>query len=113
MHEVGLMQQVIALAADAAARDGASKIHRLTLRIGRLAGVEPEALSLAFEVVSAGTLAEGAQLAIETVEVVCHCPDCGADFEPAGFVFLCPTCEQPCGDVRRGRELELASLEVS
>jgi hydrogenase nickel incorporation protein HypA/HybF len=113
MHEVGLMEQIVTLAVDAAARDGAAKIHRLTLRIGRLAGVEPEALALAFEVVTAGTPAEGAALVVEPVEVVCHCERCDEDFAPAGFVFLCPGCGVPSADVRQGRELELASLEVS
>lgn len=114
MHEVGLMQAVVAMASDAARRDGAARIHRLTLRIGRLAGVEPEALALAFEVASAGTAAEGAALEVEPVEVVCRCPSCEADFAPdQGYVFLCPRCGRPSGDVLRGRELELACLEVS
>jgi hydrogenase nickel incorporation protein HypA/HybF len=113
MHEVGLIEAVVAMAVEAAGREGAAKIHRITLRIGRLAGVEPEALALAFEVVSGGTLAEGATLEVETVEVVCHCAECGRDFTPPDFAFLCPTCEQPSADVRQGREMELASMEVS
>jgi hydrogenase nickel incorporation protein HypA/HybF len=113
MHEVGLIESVVAMAVEAAGREGAAKIHRVTLRIGRLAGVEPEALALAFEVVSEGTIAEGATLEVETVEVVCHCAGCGLNFTPTDLVFLCPACEQPCADVRQGREMELAFLEVS
>src|SRR3954465_1235156 len=104
MHEVGLIESVVAMAVETAGRERAAKIHRVTLRIGRLAGVEPEALALAFEVVSEGTLAQGARLEGETVEVVCHCGECGRDFTPPDFIFLCPTCEQPSADVRQGRE---------
>jgi hydrogenase nickel incorporation protein HypA/HybF len=113
MHEASLMQATIEIAEEELRRQGATRIHALRLRIGRLAGVEPEALGLAFEVVTAGTPAEGATLEIETVEVVCRCQVCAEEFTPADFIFCCPRCGRPSSDVRRGRELELASLEVS
>jgi len=47
MHEVGLMQ----IALTDAKRNGSACVHALTMRIGPLAGVEIEALRLAFEVV--------------------------------------------------------------
>src|SRR3954465_13722268 len=105
MHEVGLIESVVAMAVETAGRERATKVHRVTLRIGRLAGVEPEALALAFEVVSADTLAEGAALDVESVQVICHCGACGSDFAPPDFVFLCPTCGHPSADVRQGREI--------
>jgi hydrogenase nickel incorporation protein HypA/HybF len=113
MHEVSLMQSVLEIAEEQACRQGATRIHAIALRIGRLAGVVPESLGLAFEVVTAGTPAEGALLEVETVEVVCRCPACEEDFTPPDFIFRCPRCGRLSGDVRRGRELELAFLEVS
>ena len=74
MHEVSLMQSALEIAEEQACSQGATRIHAITLRIGRLAGVVPDALGLAFEVVTAGTRAEGASLEVETVEVVCRCP---------------------------------------
>jgi hydrogenase nickel incorporation protein HypA/HybF len=113
MHEVGLMQGALELAIAEAERHGARHIHQITLRVGRLAGVEPEALAFAFEVVTAGTMAEGARLEVESVPVVCHCPDCRDEFRPADFIFACPRCGRLSRDVRYGEELELATLEVS
>jgi hydrogenase nickel incorporation protein HypA/HybF len=113
MHEVGVIQGALDLAIAEAGRQGAHHIHRITLRVGRLAGVEPEALAFAFEVVTAGTMAEGARLEIEAVPVVCHCPDCRDEFRPADFVFACPRCGGLSLEVRHGDELELATLEVS
>jgi hydrogenase nickel incorporation protein HypA/HybF len=113
MHEVGLMQSAVELAVEAARQRGASRIHKLTLRVGRLAGVEPAALAFAFEAVVAGTPAEGAELVIEDVPATCACLDCGREFEPPDFIFRCPDCGALSSEVRQGRELELASLEVS
>ena len=113
MHEVGVMADALDLALEAAHKAGATRIHRVILRIGALAGVEADALDLAFEVVTAGTLAEGASLEVQAVSVVCHCPGCDLLFEPPDFVLRCPVCQQPSEDVRSGTEMELASVEVS
>src|SRR5262249_60815606 len=106
-------QGALELAREHAAREGASRIHRITLRVGALAGVVPEALEFAFDVVTRGTSAEGAVLEVERVPVVCACAGCGVEFMPDAAFFVCPTCGRPSADVRGGAELELIRLEVS
>lgn len=113
MHEAGVIQDALDTALEHAQRRGASRIHRLTLRVGALAGVEPKALAFAFDVVTNGTIAEGATLEVQDVPLVCFCPHCANEFRPAGWIFECPCCGRPTADVRQGRELELASMEVS
>jgi hydrogenase nickel incorporation protein HypA/HybF len=113
VHEVGLMQDALALAEAEARSRGASHIRRITLRIGRLAGVETEALAFAFDVVAVGTMAEGATLQIETAPIVCFCQGCRTEFAPEEFVFACPTCQVLSRDVRAGQEMLLTSLEVT
>ena len=113
MHELSLMLSALEIAEEHARRQGATRIHAIRLRVGRLAGVDPEALRFAFEAATAGTAAEGAALEVETVEVACRCPACENDFTPADFVFRCPDCGRLADDATRGRELELVSLEVS
>ena len=113
MHEVGLMQHALDLALAAAERQEASRIHRITLRVGALAGVEAEALEFAFAVVTAGTAAAGAVFEIEQVPLICFCEGCQAEFQPPTPFFECPRCGQLSQQVRSGQELELVSLEVS
>jgi hydrogenase nickel incorporation protein HypA/HybF len=113
VHEVSLVQGALDLAEDLAEQEGATRIHRIVLRIGKLAGVEPEALAFAFEVVTAGTRAEGATLQVESVPVVCRCPRCDNHFEPTDIVFVCPNCGELSAEVCQGTELELAGVEVS
>jgi hydrogenase nickel incorporation protein HypA/HybF len=113
VHELSVMANALEIALDQTRRQGASRIHAITLRIGELSGVVPEALAFAFEAVVAGTPAEGARLVVETVSVLCQCPQCGEAFHPADVIYQCPCCGHISADVWRGRELELASLEVS
>ena len=65
MHELSIMQSALSLALDQARQAGAARVHTIRLRIGALSGVVPDALEFAFEALTPGTLAEGAQLAIE------------------------------------------------
>jgi hydrogenase nickel incorporation protein HypA/HybF len=113
MHEAGLMRDAVDLAVAEAARAGACRVHRIVLRVGALAGVEPAALDFAFDVAAAGTIAEAARLDVERTPTVCLCPDCDHEFEPEGAVFECPRCGAFSSDVRGGCERELVSLEVS
>lgn len=113
MHEAGLAATALDRAAELARERGATRIHRLTLRVGDLSGVAPEALRFALEALSPGTAAEGAAFEIEVVPVGCHCPRCDRPFRPTDVVYACPDCGAASGDVRQGHELELRSMEVS
>ena len=113
MHEVGLMQEALRIALTNAEHSGATRIHALTMRIGPLAGVEMEALRLAFEVVTQNTPADGAVLHLDEVPVTCWCIECECLFLPPESVFRCPHCHELSNDVRQGREFDLLAVEVS
>jgi hydrogenase nickel incorporation protein HypA/HybF len=113
MHEVGLMQNILDVALGEAARNNATRIHVIRLRVGSFAGVIPDALEFAFESLSAGTIAAGASLVIEPVPAVCYCNACKTEFTAEAYSLQCPSCREYDVALRRGQELELASLEVS
>lgn len=114
MHEVGIIESALTVIRREAHAHGASRVDRVVMRIGAISGVEPEALRFAFEAVTPGGIAEGAALEIELVPARVHCRACAADFTVEnGFIFACPRCQALSGDVRSGRELELARLEFT
>jgi hydrogenase nickel incorporation protein HypA/HybF len=112
MHEVGIAKEAVDTAIEHAVKAGGSRVLKIKLRIGALSGVVPEALEFAFEVVTQGTAAEGAQFEYEWVPVRCHCSSCDKDFEPAGYVYDCPDCGALSWDVLAGRELDLVTVEA-
>jgi len=113
MHEFGIMAAALETAAQKTRAAGATQIHRLKLRVGKLSGVVPEALRFAFEALKDQSLAAQAELEIVEVPAGCWCADCAAEFDTAEGRYECPRCHQPSGDLRRGKEMELASLEIS
>ena len=115
MHELGMMESALALVQRFADEKHARRVERVVLRIGTLSGVDPESLRFAFDVVSRGTKAEGADFEIESVPAAVFCRSCQKEFAglDRGFIFTCPICGDFCGDIRRGREIDLGRLEFS
>lgn len=107
------MQDTLILATRHAKQAGATRIHRLSMRIGDLSGVVREALEFAFDVIAKDTMAEGATLEIERVPVRCYCSTCAREFDATDCFCECPGCKQPSAEIRAGREMELTSVEVS
>lgn len=115
MHELALARSIVAIADAAARHGGAAAVRAVGVRVGAIAGVEPEALCFGFEVARAGTRLASARLELERVALACRCERCGVEFETADphGVARCPECGVPSGRVLRGRELEVAWLEVA
>lgn len=113
MHEVSMMQNTLDIAISQALQNGAKKIDLLTMNVGELSGVIPEALEFAFDVLIQGTMAEDAQLEINAIPVVCYCPNCDRNFQSDTCIYECPQCQKISTNVLQGQELELASVVVS
>lgn len=113
MHEISLMENTLATALTQARNQGATHIHSLKMNVGQLSGVVPDALEFAFDIVTKGTIAQEAKLEIELIPVTCYCPQCNLSFTPPDELYQCPQCFQISTLILQGRELELASLEVS
>jgi len=92
-------------------RTGDRLVTTVRVKVGRLAGVVPEAMSFCFDLVTAGTTLEGAQLEIEQPPGAAHCRTCGDDFGLTDLVLLCP-CGSADVEVTTGRELQVSSVEV-
>jgi hydrogenase nickel incorporation protein HypA/HybF len=113
MHEVGIAQNALEMAIQAARASGGTQIHKIHLKVGVMTGVVPEALQFAFESLREGTMAHAATLSVEQVPLTCWCRRCQIEFSSPEMLYECPQCRQFDTEIRRGLELELASLEAS
>jgi len=109
MHEYSLVRALVDKVEQEARARHATAVTRLRVKIGALAGVEPELLASAFTLCRAG-LVEGASLEMERTEAAWACPRCGAAI-PAGAVLRCPACALPARLVS-GDELLLDQIEM-
>jgi len=112
VHELSLcedlMQQVLAIADEHAA----VRVASITLRLGPLSGVEPELLKNAFTISRAGTVAEEAELVMESQPVRVRCRQCGAESDATANNLLCRACGAYETLLLSGDELILARVEL-
>lgn len=113
MHELSLAHGIVEQASAAARAANAQRVVAVQLKVGRLSGIEAGALLFSYEIASQGTPMEGSRLEILDVPLVVWCAHCLKEVELPGIQrFRCPTCDTPCGEIRQGRELEIAALEI-
>jgi hydrogenase nickel incorporation protein HypA/HybF len=114
VHELSIAHSIVEVVTAALPSDGSATLEAVHLRIGRLAGIEAGALHFSYDLVVEGTPLAGSRLVIEEVPVVIHCIPCAMERELPGIQrFRCPVCDTPSGDIRRGRELDVVSLELA
>jgi hydrogenase nickel incorporation protein HypA/HybF len=105
---MGITQSIVAIVTEQAA---GRKVMRVTLEIGKLAAVMPEAIRFCFDVVAQGSALDGAALDIIEVPGRGRCLDCGGEVALAEVFGSCG-----CGSRRlerlSGDELNIKSMEV-
>jgi hydrogenase nickel incorporation protein HypA/HybF len=112
MHEMSLAEGIIQLVEDAARDQGFAHVRAIWLEIGRLSSVEPEALRFCFDVVTRGTLADGARLEIVDVPGTAWCMQCSASVAVPALYEPCPRCGGYQVQVTGGTEMRVKELEV-
>ena len=113
MHEMSLVQSMLDIVSDYAAKEGFRKVNSLKLSCGKMSTVDEECLRFAFEVLSEGMITEGAILDIDFLPVVVYCLDCEQEFRPSVYTSTCPVCKKSNVLLTGGtEELKLIEMDV-
>ncbi len=112
MHEMSLMEDMLRIVEESARAQGCGRVRTVVLEVGRLAGVETEALRFAFDVVTAGSLAEGATLEIEEPEGRGCCLACGEETKVTARYDACPRCGTLPLQITGGTGLRVKAIDV-
>lgn len=112
MHELAVCQGLIREVERVVAENHAARATSLTLQIGPLSGVEEILLRDAFPIASAGTIAEGAELNIQSMPILVCCLTCGEQSTATLNKLVCGCCGDFRTQVISGEELLLRSVEL-
>ena len=109
MHELSIAQGIIEVCEQHAK---GKRVKSVSVQIGALSGVVPEALEFCYEAAVSGTLLEGSRLEIERIAATAFCECCGAVAEIERFTDSCPCCGGFPLEIRSGEEMRVKELEV-
>ncbi|PLX93118.1 MAG: hydrogenase maturation nickel metallochaperone HypA [Desulfuromonas sp.] len=112
MHELGIAQSIVEIAEKNARQQGAKRVLTVTVEVGVLAGVLPEALEFCFDACCRETLLEGSRLRIQQIPARARCRDCHQEYELKSFFDNCPACDSTVGDQLSGEELRIKEMEI-
>ena len=76
MHELAITQSILNIAENAAKEHGVKKVREVRIKIGDYSGVVPQCVRYYFDVISKGTVAEGAELKMERLPILMRCEAC-------------------------------------
>ncbi|MFH2001426.1 MAG: hydrogenase maturation nickel metallochaperone HypA [Planctomycetota bacterium] len=110
MHELSIATQLIRQVMEHAVQSRLVRIDEVELEVGALQMIVPDALDLAFQVLSKDTLAEGAVLRLVEVPLKAECRTCSRLFTATIESFQCPSCGQADAEIVMGREIILKSI---
>jgi hydrogenase nickel incorporation protein HypA/HybF len=108
MHELSIAQAVVEIASRHAA---GRTVHRVEVRVGHLRQVVPSALEFAFQLLSDGTVLDGAELVIEEVPARGICRRCETETTMSRFPLQCSSCGGLDLEIVAGEELLVDALE--
>jgi hydrogenase nickel incorporation protein HypA/HybF len=108
MHELAIAESVVASVLE---HTGGRRVAVVRLRVGRLAGVVPEAVTFCFDLATTGTSLEGASLELVEEHARAHCRTCSCDFVVDDPILLCG-CGSADVELLSGQDLCVTSVEV-
>lgn len=114
MHELSLVQELLALIERQAGEHGFTQVNRVVLSCGRLSAVEPRALEFAFQTLKAETICRGADLELDIIPLQVYCFTCARDLvSETGDPTVCPACDGVDVVISDGLQaLQLVELDV-
>jgi hydrogenase nickel incorporation protein HypA/HybF len=108
MHELGITRNIVSIVAEHA---GAARVKRVSLEIGQLSAIMPDAIRFCFDVCSRNTVLEGATLAITIIGGRGRCRDCRHEVPMERPFGLC-ICGSRQLECIAGEELLIKEMEL-
>jgi hydrogenase nickel incorporation protein HypA/HybF len=109
---MSIAMSVAQIVVERAREEGATRALCVTVEVGELSGVMPEALEFCYEAAVMGGLAEGSRLVVKRIPAVAVCGECGETFAPDARIFVCPKCDGFTAELKSGEELAVSEIEV-
>jgi hydrogenase nickel incorporation protein HypA/HybF len=113
MHEISLVQAMLQQLADLAAANKATRVTKITMKIGQQSGVVADSFRFGFEVLSGNDdLVRGAELMIISTPATFRCTQCDYAVTDLTRPDCCPKCGETFLIPEGGDELILQQVEM-
>ncbi len=112
MHELPVTENILEIALRHGAKARATRITDLYLVIGQLSSIVDDSIQFYWDIISAGTIAEGATLHFHRIPAKMHCMDCDHRYQLHEDRFACPQCDGERVRVVAGEEFFVEAIDI-
>ncbi|HWQ75578.1 MAG TPA: hydrogenase maturation nickel metallochaperone HypA [Syntrophomonas sp.] len=114
MHELSIMNQVMDIVIEHAETAHAQKVCKINLEIGALSDIVPRWAQMFFDMVSQDTLAETAELVIDSKPAAIKCRSCGKEttMDINHLLYSCRECGSEKIELISGDQFRITSIEI-
>ena len=112
MHELSITEALFDLVLQHAQAAHAERVTAAYVVVGELSSLVDESVQFYFDLISRGSVAEGARLTIRRVPAVFRCERCRHEYAPGAEVLACPVCGTLSVRLIAGDEFYLEALDI-
>ena len=112
MHELSVTESLLEIALRHAHAAQAKRINTLYLVIGNLSSIVDDSIQFYWDIMTKGTLAEGAQLIFQRIPTEMICLDCHHRYTPEKEDMACQSCGSIHVKIIAGEEFQLEALDI-
>jgi len=112
VHELSIAESILKTIKEEQGHHSPAEVVKVGLRLGKIAGVDANALSFSFEALIRGSEFAGVALEIERSPWRHQCPQCHLEFTVVDYKFTCPECGERDTVFLSGDEMEIYYMEV-
>ena len=118
MHELSIALRIVEaldqeLAADDATNSGDLVVSTVSVQVGALTGLVPEALEFSWGFATENSVLKGSRLDIQVVDATGYCTQCQEQKTITNLSSMrCPVCRTPITQITGGNELEILTVEI-
>lgn len=113
MHELAVTENILELAVRHGEEAGATRVTELHCVIGQLSSIFDDSVQFYWDIISRGTICEGAQLHFDRVPARLRCRECQYEYIIASGLTSCPACGSMRVQVIAGDEFRLDSITIA
>jgi hydrogenase nickel incorporation protein HypA/HybF len=111
MHELPVTQSILKIVTNHAEDANAERITDIYVVIGQLSSYIDDAIQFYWDIISDGTIAQGATLHFKRIAAEMQCNNCGEKYALDGG-HRCPSCGGIDAAVTAGQEFFVESIDV-
>ena len=112
MHELSIAQSIIKIVESSLPNKNENKVNSVHLLIGKLSGIEIDALQFAYSVLKNNSILNCSVLKIDVKNGLAKCLTCNITFEMNKYGIPCPDCGGFAIEILKGKEMKVLKINI-